>query len=70
MAADLFGIRALGKLMGLILTADGVAEAVAPMAIGYLRESTGSYHLGFAILIAIALLGAGGVLLLPKKTRQ
>jgi MFS family permease len=67
MAADLFGIRALGKLMGVILTADGVAEAVAPMAIGYLRESTGSYHPGFAILIAIALLGAGGVLLLPKK---
>jgi MFS family permease len=69
MAADLFGVRGLGKLMGVILTADGVAEAVSPMAIGYLRESTGSYHLGFAILIAIALLGSGGILFLPKKIR-
>ena len=68
MAADLFGLRALGKLMGVILTADGVAEAVSPMLIGYLREVTGTYHLGFAILIGIALLGAVAVLLLPQKT--
>src|SRR5262249_36364390 len=29
MAAELFGVKVLGRLMGLILTADGVAEALA-----------------------------------------
>ncbi len=41
MAAELFGVKVLGRLMGVILTADGVAEAVCPMLIGYLRDRTG-----------------------------
>jgi MFS family permease len=67
MAADLFGLRALGKLMGVILTADGVAEALSPMLIGYLRETTGDYHLGFALLVGIALVGAAAILFLPQR---
>jgi sugar phosphate permease len=66
-AADLFGLRAIGKLMGVILTADGVAEALSPMLIGYLRETTGAYDLGFALLVGIALLGAAAILFLPQK---
>src|SRR5262249_20017485 len=58
MAAELFGVRVLGRLMGVVLTADGVAEATSPMLIGYMRDQTGAYRLGFATLIAIALLGA------------
>jgi MFS family permease len=67
MAADLFGLRAIGKVMGVILTADGVAEALSPMLIGYLRETTGAYDLGFALLVGIALLGAAAILFLPQK---
>jgi sugar phosphate permease len=67
MAADLFGLRAIGKLMGVILTADGVAEALSPMLLGYLREKTGAYDLGFALLVGIALLGAAAILFLPQK---
>ena len=33
--------------MGIVLTADGVAEATAPMLVGYLRDRTGSYDTGF-----------------------
>ena len=33
MAADLFGVRVLGRLMGIVLTADGVAEATSPMLV-------------------------------------
>ena len=57
MAAELFGVRVLGRLMGVILTADGVAEATFPMLVGYLRDTTGSYRTGFVVLIAIALAG-------------
>ena len=38
MAAELFGLRVLGRLMGIVLTADGVAEAVVPMAVATLRD--------------------------------
>jgi MFS family permease len=70
MAAELFGVRVLGRLMGVVLTADGVAEAVSPMGIGYLRDVTGSYHTGFVVLIAIALAGALAISALPRRIAQ
>ena len=67
MAAELFGVRVLGRLMGVILTADGVAEAASPYFIGKLRDSTGSYDLGFTLLIAIALAGTVAIAMLPRR---
>jgi MFS family permease len=61
MAAELFGVSVLGRVMGIIVTADGVAEAVSPMLVGYLRDTTGSYDVGFTVLIAVALAGAAAV---------
>ena len=66
MAAELFGVRVLGRLLGVILTADGVAEATSPMLVAYLRDSTGSYHSGFILLIAIALAGTLAIACLPR----
>ncbi|MEW6128008.1 MAG: MFS transporter [Acidobacteriota bacterium] len=67
MAAELFGVKVLGRLMGIVLTADGVAEAVSPMFIGFLRDRTGNYRTGFLVLIGIALLGALAIAFLPRK---
>jgi sugar phosphate permease len=67
MTAEIFGVQILGRLMGVILTADGVAEAVSPWVVGHLRDSTGSYSKGFLLLIGMALLGAAGVALLPRR---
>jgi MFS family permease len=67
MAADLFGVRVLGRVMGVILTADGVAEATAPMLVGYLRDTSGNYVTGFSTLIGLALLGTVAVFLLPRR---
>jgi MFS family permease len=69
MAAELFGVRVLGRLMGVILTADGVAEATTPMFVAYLRDSTGSYQTGFLVVIAIAIAGAFAVALLPRASQ-
>jgi MFS family permease len=66
MAAELFGVRVLGRLMGVILTADGVAEATAPMFIAYLRDVTGTYRTGFMVLIGIAVVGALAIAFLPR----
>ena len=67
MAAELFGVKVLGRLLGVVLTADGVAEALAPMMVARTRDSTGSYAFGFAILIGLGLVGAVAVSLLPKR---
>ena len=66
MAAELFGVKIMGRLMGVILTADGVAEATAPMLVGNLRDQTASYTVGFSVLIALAFVGAIAVAWLPK----
>jgi MFS family permease len=67
MAGDLFGVRVLGRVMGVILTADGVAEATAPMLVGYLRDTSGKYISGFSALIGLAVLGGLAILLLPRR---
>jgi len=66
-AAELFGVRVLGRLLGVILTADGVAEATAPMLVGHLRDTSGSYRSGFIVLILIALAGTAAIALLPRR---
>jgi MFS family permease len=67
MAGDLFGIRALGRTMGIILVADGVAESSFPMLVGALYDSAKSYAPGFIVLICVALTGAIIISFLPKS---
>ncbi len=68
MAGDLFGVKTLGRVMGIILVADGLAESLSPMMVGALYNDTlKSYSLGFTILICIALTGAFIVSFLPKQ---
>ena len=67
MAAELFGVKMLGRLMGIVLTADGIAEATAPMLVAGIRDATGSYASGFAVLIGLAVVGAIAVALMPKR---
>jgi len=65
--AEIFDARLLGRLLGVILTAGGVAEAVAPWIVGHIRDVSGSYSNGFLFLIAMSLLGAVVVAFLPKR---
>jgi sugar phosphate permease len=67
MTAEIFSMEILGRLLGVILTADGVAEAVSPWWVSHLRDSTGTYTTGFVMLIGIALLGATAVVMLPRR---
>ena len=68
MAGDLFGVRTLGRIMGIILVADGLAESISPMMVGALyNEVTKSYAVGFIVLICVALAGAAIVSFLPES---
>jgi len=69
MTAEIFGVEILGRLMGVILTAGGIAEALSPWLVGYLRDSTGNYIAGCVALVAMALLGAAAVIGLPDQRR-
>jgi MFS family permease len=66
-AAELFGVKVLGRLMGIILTADGVAEAVTPMVVAGIRDHTGSYDAGFMLLNGMALTGLLVISFLPRN---
>ena len=69
MTAEIFGIEILGRLLGVILTAGGIADAAAPWLIGRLRDTTGSYSVSCFVLVALALLGGLAVLGLPERRR-
>jgi len=68
MAAELFGLRVMGRVMGLIIVADGLAEAWVPKLVGRLRDQNVNYTKGFLLMITLALLGAIAVAMLPRKT--
>jgi OFA family oxalate/formate antiporter-like MFS transporter len=51
--ADYFGSKNVGPIYGLMLTAWGVASAVGPLLIAYLRETTGSYRGALHIIAGI-----------------
>ena len=69
MAAELFGVRVLGRAMGLVLAADGVAEALAPVLVGKLHDVSGNYISGFSALIGFAIAGAIAIALLPGRPK-
>jgi MFS family permease len=70
MTAQIFGVRVLGRLLGVILTAGGMAEALAPWLTGRLRDVTGNYSLSCLLLVGVALLGASAVLGLPEGRKS
>lgn len=67
MAAELFGVRVMGRVMGIIIAADGLGEAFGPMMAAWIRDQSGSYANGFASLIILALVGTIAVIFLPGK---
>jgi hypothetical protein len=71
MAGDLFGVRTLGRVMGIILVADGLAESLTPMLVAALyNDVIKSYSPGFMVLICIALSGALFVTFIRKSKSE
>jgi sugar phosphate permease len=70
MAAELYGLAVMGRVMGIVLTADSVSESLVPMFVAGLRDSSGSYGPGFLVLVALAAVGAIAVSLLPGQPQE
>jgi MFS family permease len=70
MAGELFGTAVLGRVMGIVVTFDGAAEAVFPWLVSKIHDNTHSYHVGFQMLTGLAALGALAIALLPARGRR
>jgi OFA family oxalate/formate antiporter-like MFS transporter len=57
-AADYFGSKNVGPIYGLMLTAWGVASAVGPLLIAYMRQTTGSYRGALHVIAAVMAISA------------
>ena len=57
-AADYFGSKNVGPIYGLMLTAWGVASAVGPLLIAYMRQSTGSYRGALHVIAGVMAVSA------------
>jgi MFS family permease len=70
MTAEIFGAQFLGRLLGVLLAADGFADALSPWWIGHMRDVHGNYFRGFMTLVCMALAGAVAIMALPKRGIQ
>ena len=68
-AADYFGSKNVGPIYGLMLTAWGVASAVGPLLIAYMRETTGSYRGALHVIaVVMAVSAVLPILVSPPQT--
>jgi sugar phosphate permease len=70
MAAEMYGVAVLGRVMGVVLTADSVSESLVPMIVAGMRDVSGSYTNGFLLLLVLAAIGAVAVSFLPRADAQ
>jgi MFS family permease len=57
-AADCFGLSALGKILALIIMADSLGQTFGPVMAGRIFDASHSYNLAWAIIAAGGLVGA------------
>jgi hypothetical protein len=69
MAGQVFGTAVLGRVMGIIVTFDGVAEASIPYFVARMHKWSTSYELGFKFLLALAAFGFVAIALVPARKR-
>ena len=63
-AADCFGLSALGKILALIIMADSLGQSFGPVMAGHIFDTRHSYDLAWVIITAAGLIGAGAVYLI------
>jgi sugar phosphate permease len=70
LTAECFGVALLGRLMGIILTTDAIAQALAPVVVGRIYDLEGNYSWGFAMLSVMAAAAALAIALIPLGSQN
>ena len=66
MAAKQFGVNSLARAMAVILPVNTIGQTWIPQGVSYLRENFGNYTAAMGVVLAIAMIGAIAIALLPK----
>ncbi len=67
MAAKQFGVNSLARSMAVILPVNTIGQTWIPQGVSYLRESFGNYTAAMGVVLAIAMIGAIAITILPKE---
>jgi len=67
MAGQVFGTAVLGRVMGIIVTFDGVAEASIPYFVARMYKWNSSYDVGFKFVLGLAVFGFVAIALIPMR---
>ena len=67
--AELFGLKAHGSILGMVLIGNFVGGAIAPLLAGRIFDLSGSYNWAFVVCILVSVIALAAALLL-KPTRQ
>jgi MFS family permease len=68
MAAEQFGINSLSRAMSIILPVNTIGQTWVPYFVSILRDRLGSYATAMQVVLAIALIGAIAIAILPKTS--
>jgi MFS family permease len=66
MAAEQFGVNSLARAMAIILPANTIGQTWFPQLVSIMREHYGSYGTPMAVVLALSILGAISIAILPK----
>ncbi|HLW77579.1 MAG TPA: MFS transporter [Bryobacteraceae bacterium] len=66
-AADQFGINSLSRAMAVILPVNTIGQTWLPYFVSILRDHLGSYTIAMRLVLAVALLGALSIAIVPDK---
>lgn len=69
LCADIFGLKALGKIIGTITILDAAGGGLGPFLTGFFYDLTGNYQLSFAVIAALVGLAlvAGLMIRIPES---
>lgn len=69
MAAEEFGVNSLARAMAVILPVNTIGQTWFPYLVSILRDTMGNYLYAMGAVLAVALLGAVSILILPRKSK-
>lgn len=66
MAAEQFGVNTLARAMAVILPVNTIAQTWFPYFVSVLRDRAGNYGVAMGVVLAVAMIGALSIAILPK----
>jgi len=69
-AADCFGLAALGKILALVIMADSLGQTFGPVMAGRIFDLRHSYDLAWLIITVAGILGAGAIFLISPTRKE